>query len=270
MINRKQEDGYTAQDHTWVICAFRESPYLEECILSLRKQTVSSRLLMVTSTPCGYLSDLSRKYGIELRVNTGEKGIGPDWNFALRNAETKLITLAHQDDVYEPEYTGKMLAEMNRVRNPILYFTGYGELREGRKVLSNQLLRIKRLMLVPIRLFPGAVWARRLTLRFGNPVFCPSVTYRKTVMADRPFGKELKSNVDWDMWERLSRIKGRFVYNPEPLMCHRIHKGSTTSEIIGGGNRSAEDLEMFRRFWPEGIARFLAKRYAGSEKSNQL
>ena len=27
---------YTAADHTWIICAYRESPYLEECILSLR------------------------------------------------------------------------------------------------------------------------------------------------------------------------------------------------------------------------------------------
>ena len=270
MMNREHDDGFTAQDHTWVICAFRESPYLEECILSLLKQTVLSHLLMVTSTPCGYISDLSSKYGIELRVNTGEKGIGPDWNFVLRSVETKLITLAHQDDVYEPEYAESMLAVVNRVRNPILYFTGYGELRKGEKVLNNQLLRIKKLMLMPIRFFPGRIWARRLSLRFGNPVCCPSVTYRKTVMADMLFGSDLKSNVDWDMWERLSGIKGSFVYNTEPLMCHRIHEGSTTNEIIGQGSRGQEDLEMFRRFWPEGIARFLAKRYAGSDKSNQL
>ena len=89
-------------------------------------------------------------------------------------------------------------------------------------------------------------------------------------MVDALFADTMRSNIDWDMWERLSRIKGSFVYNPAPLMCHRIHGGSTTSEIIGQGSRNAEDLEMFRRFWPEGIARFLAKRYAGSEKSNQV
>ena len=38
-------------NHTFVICAYKESPYLEECIQSLQAQTVSSQILMVTSTP---------------------------------------------------------------------------------------------------------------------------------------------------------------------------------------------------------------------------
>ena len=42
--------------HTFVICAYKESSYLEECIVSLEKQTVKSNILMVTSTPNAFIS----------------------------------------------------------------------------------------------------------------------------------------------------------------------------------------------------------------------
>ena len=43
--------------HTFVICAYKESPYLEECIKSLKKQTLKSEIIISTSTP----NDLIKK-----------------------------------------------------------------------------------------------------------------------------------------------------------------------------------------------------------------
>ena len=47
------------RNHTFVICAYKESPYLEACIQSLQAQTVPSRILMVTSTPNPWIEKLS-------------------------------------------------------------------------------------------------------------------------------------------------------------------------------------------------------------------
>ena len=88
------------KQHTFVICAYQESKYLEECIRSLMRQTVKSEILMATSTPNAFVKKLSEKYGIPLYINTGERGITQDWNFAYRQARTPLVTIAHQDDVY--------------------------------------------------------------------------------------------------------------------------------------------------------------------------
>ena len=44
--------------HTFVICAYKESAFLEECILSLKKQTVRSNILIATSTPNKYIDDI--------------------------------------------------------------------------------------------------------------------------------------------------------------------------------------------------------------------
>lgn len=264
------KNAFCASDHTWVVCAYRESPYLEECIRSLQAQTVKSNIVIATSTPCEYITSMAEKYGIEVYVNRGKSGISGDWNYALGIGETELVTIAHQDDVYAPEYTEEMLSYLNQRKEPILYFTNYGELRNGEKVDSNKLLKIKRMLLIPTRLFPGWRFARRMSLAFGNAICCPSVTYRKSVIGSNPFRDTYKSNLDWELSEELSRRKGSFVYNKKVQMYHRIHEGSTTTEIIGDSLRTKEDFEMMKKFWPEGIARRLSKVYAKSEESNEI
>lgn len=265
-----QRKTLTAADHTWVVCAYRDSPYLEECIQSLLHQTVKSRIRIATSTPSGLISTIAAKYGLQVFVNNGKAGISGDWNFALRTAETELVTIAHQDDVYETVYTEEMLKRMNRCGKPILYFTNYGEIRNGERETKNRLLRIKRVLLMPNRLFPGLKFARRASLAFGNAICCPSITYLKSVVGSDPFSDRFRSNLDWELSEKLSREKGQFVYHPRILMYHRIHGESTTTEIIGDHQRTAEDFEMMKKFWPERIAGWLSSRYSKSEESNKV
>ena len=52
--------------HTFAICAYKESKYLEACIQSLKKQTVKTNIILVTSTPNQYIEDLCKKYEIFL------------------------------------------------------------------------------------------------------------------------------------------------------------------------------------------------------------
>ena len=63
---------------------------------------------------------------------------------------------------------------------------------------------------------------------------------------------------------------GSFVYVPKRLMLHRIHEDSTTHKMFEENKRTVEDLEMFRKFWPAPIARFINKFYTKSEDSNNL
>ena len=54
------------KNHTFVICAYKESKYLEECIESLEKQIVKSNIIMCTSTPNDYIKNMAQKYNIPL------------------------------------------------------------------------------------------------------------------------------------------------------------------------------------------------------------
>lgn len=259
-------------NHTFVICAYQESPYLEDCIQSLLAQSVPSEILMITSTPNQYIRLIAEKYNIPYYINDGDKGIANDWNYAYRLAGTKYVTLAHQDDIYAKDYLREILVRIKRAKNPIIAFTDYYEIRDGKHTNSNTMLTIKRLMLSPflISLLQKSRFVRRRILSFGCPICCPSVTFHKDNLPEQIFESGYRSCVDWQAWEKLSRRKGEFLYIHKPLTYHRIHEESATTAIIGDHVRSKEDYEMFRCFWPAFIARILVKLYSKSEHSNIL
>ena len=63
-------------------------------------------------------------------------------------------------------------------------------------------------------------------------------------------------------------MKGRFLYISKPLMQHRIHEESETSNLIQNNIRLEEDYIMFKKFWPEWIAKLLMKKYKDAIKTN--
>jgi hypothetical protein len=79
------------------------------------------KFILTTSTPNAFLEKIAKKYHLKIKINKGEKGLAPDFNFALKQASTNIFTLAHhQDDVYLPNYTSrnaKNLANYSRIFN---------------------------------------------------------------------------------------------------------------------------------------------------------
>lgn len=262
---------FSPADHCFVVCAYKESPYLQECVDSLLAQTVRSNVLMATATPNDYIRGVADNAGIKLFENEARPGIGSDWNFAVDCAGTPLVTLAHQDDTYMPRYAEAMLAMMNEAHKPLIFFSDYGELRNGVAVDDNRLLGVKRSLMKPLAKRQGISDSRRVKraiLRLGNAICCPSVTLNMTLLPQPPFNVVMGSNLDWDAWERFSRLDGEFVYRNEVLMHHRIHVDSTTSALISDNTRTAEDLEMLKRFWPAPIAHAINFVYARGQQSN--
>lgn len=223
---------------------------------------------MATSTPNEHISSLAEKYGIPLYINTGKSGIAGDWNFAASCAQTKLVTIAHQDDVYKDNFSDVMLREMNRCSNPVLFTSNYAELRNGKEVRSNVLLNIKKILRIPIRINNRSYFSKKLTLCFGDPYMCPTFTFVKDILMQDPFEDRFRASVDWQQWEKMSHIPGEFAYSNEYIFLHRIHPGSETSNCLNEHVRIKEDYEMFKMFWPTPIAKILTKAYSLSEKSN--
>ncbi len=227
---------------------------------------------MATSTPCKHISDLADKYHLKLFINPDHPGIATDWNFAYSKATSTYVTIAHQDDIYLKNYTEEMLKNLELAQKPLIGFSCYGELRQGQKVFKSKLLMIKKLLLLPLnfRLLWSSKLARRMCLSLGSCICCPSVTFARENLPKVLFTTEFKSNLDWQAWYRLSKLKGDFVYCKKALMLHRIHEESETTRIINDNNRGTEDYQMFKCFWPAPIAKLLNKLYSSGEKSNNL
>lgn len=262
---------FVEQDHTFVVCAYKESEFLDACIESLLSQTVSSNVIVVTSTPNTHIESACARHDLELYVGTHESGISRDWNYAFCCARTPLVTIAHQDDIYLPSYVEGMLSSLNGSKNPLIYFCDYSELRGSNEVEDNTLLKVKRAMLSPlkIRSLRKSGFVRRRILSLGSPICCPSVTYVTRNLHGFRFSEKFKCDLDWQSWEIISRMDGSFVYDDHIRMFHRVHAGSETTALIENNIRGVEDLEMFRLFWPEPIARGLARIYSTSQLSNK-
>lgn len=235
-------------------------------------QTLKCNVLLATSTPNNMVTSVAKKYRIALSVNQESNGIASDWNFAFRCARTNLVTIAHQDDMYHPQYLERILEVLNRSKDPLIAFSDYKELIDSTEVMDAKILKIKRAMLKPLSLplLSRTVFGKRLSIAFGNPICCPAVTYVAPKMPHELFSDGFRSNLDWEMWEKLSRCRGEFVYVQSPLMMHRIHEGSETSSCITDNVRTSEDLQMLEKFWPSFVARLINRFYVKAQDSNQV
>lgn len=274
MLGNESLPVFTPADHTFVLCGYKESPYIEQALESLERQSVKTSILLSTSTPNDYLKDLCERHGVPMVVNTGKSGLGEDWNFGYDKAETKLVTIAHQDDLYSPDFAKRVLEVANRCDEGKLQllYTDYYELRNGQRVEDNRLLKIKRIMNAPMRIpaCASSVLGKRLLLSFGDPICCPSVTLHKPVAGKSAYVTGYANSSDYRTWVKYALRPGRFVYIPEILMGHRIYAGSTTTKNLAENVRKKEDLEVLSGLWPKPIAALINRAYATSEKSNEV
>ena len=256
-------------DHTFVICAYKDSDYLEDCIQSIINQTVGSEIVISSSTPTDKTRETAQKYDIKLYEHNEGGSIGRDWNYGFGIPKTKYVTIAHQDDIYLPEFAETNIGMMEKSDNCAIAFTNYAEIDEdSRNIKRNANLKIKDTMLIPIKLFPNSIWMRKRIMSLGNPICCPAITYNKQLLNTFAFSEVLDFVVDWDALIRINKEKTRWQYNKKPLLLHRIHSGSETTSTIASGIRAKEEQQIFELFWPKPIAYRLAKIYRQSEKTN--
>src|SRR4051794_5185321 len=140
-----QGDEYAA-----VILAYGDSPFLEGCLASWAAQTRPVRLLIATSTPSAFITAAAKKYGVPVVVNPAGGGIAQDWNFGLHASAARYVTLAHQDDVYEPGFAEQTPAAFAAEPEAALCFPRYQEIDEAGAPTPSKISRIKGLIESPI------------------------------------------------------------------------------------------------------------------------
>ena len=222
--------------HTYVVLAYKESKYLEDCIKSVLNQSYKSKVVIATTTDNKYIRNLADKYKLQVIVGK-HTNIGGDFDFALNCGKTPLVTVAHQDDIYDYDYSKIIVEEYHKYKDSIIIFTDYYEIRKSQKTFKNFNLKIKRILLFPLnfRFLSRIKFVKRWILRFGNSICCPAVTFVRKNCPKDIFSSKYKCNVDWFAWEKLSKLNGRFIYNKKKLMGHRISEESTTTDFIKNG-----------------------------------
>jgi glycosyltransferase involved in cell wall biosynthesis len=247
--------------HTFVVPTFGRPAWLADCLGSLRQQTVRSHILITTSTPNDDVLAVDAAHDVAVIVNPVSAGIAADWNFALQQAPTSCVTLAHQDDWYAPTYAERCLEAGAAAQRPLLVFSAADERSEetGRDVGN---VAVKRAICETVFLGQSAIaarWRKHLLLAFADPIPCPAVMLYRDAAPAFAFESGWTCGLDWVAWLDLARRDGAFVYVREALVRRRVHPACTTQ--INLDARAAEDLRILRGLWPAPVAGVIARLY---------
>lgn len=261
------------ENHTFVIPAYKDSLYLEECIVSLKNQKARGEIKITTSTPSEYISHIAKKHSVEVIVNdSSEKGLAGDWNFAYSQAKTKLVTIAHQDEIYESDYLETIIRTLEKQKNKrtLIIFTDYREMIIDKLRGTSFNLFIKKILLIPfiIKSNIRCKFFKKSILVIGDAICCPTVTFNKEVFPDFSFSNKFQVNPDWNAWLEFAGQDGTFVYINKKLMRHRMHPETESLRQIRSGMRKKEEFMIFEMVWGRAIGRLISFVYKLSHKEN--
>jgi len=260
--------------HTFVIPAYKDVPYLADCIKSLLHQTVRTNILIATSTPSDYIENIAATHNIPYYVSPQTGSIAADWNFAVSRATTRYVTIAHQDDIYDKDFTKEVLMKLERSQHkkPSMVFTDYIDLVNGEKRKSSLNAFVKNVLLLPFH-FKSTIQnngIKKAVLALGTPICCPSVTLDLHNIREMKFSTEYTCVLDWVAWLNLAKQDGAFIFINKKLVQHRIHKSSETTNQIRMGKRQQEEQAVLQSIWGKRLGQLISKLYAKGLNDNNV
>lgn len=257
--------------HTFAVLAYKESPFLEDCVKSVMNQQYKSNVVIATSTPNRFIDGIAKKYGIKVIArpkNDRGKGAASDFDFALSVSDTTLTTVANHDEIYDYNYSSEIVSYYEKHKDSCIIFTRAYDIKGNLAVTKSLNLIIKNMLCWPLAFSQKSRFTKRLLLAFGDPICCPAATFVKGHYEFPVFESGLIATFDYWAWEKLSKSTYSFGYIKKPLMGHRIHEGSITTKAIGDNVRAKEEYMILSKFWPKPIAKIISSVYRLSERSN--
>ena len=252
--------------HSFIILAYKESDDLEECIKSVLNQSVKSNVLITTSTPNDFIMELASNYSLGVMVNDTRSNKGNDFNFALATMNSELITIAHQDDLYNRNYTKEILETYKKNKDATIIFTDNYEIRKDKKINHSRELSRKRYYLYPLkfRFFQNKKYFKLRALKKEKFICTSSITFVKKNIDDNLFPTDLIYDNDWKALINLAKENKRFVYIDDKLVGYRVNKKNISKGKI------KEDDDIIRSLYSDFIAeKVIEKRNRKREKKSK-
>ncbi len=250
--------------HTFVILAFNESDDLEECIKSVLNQSIKSNVVIATSTPNDYIMELASEYSLGVMINEEKSNKGSDYNFAINSFESRLITIAHQDDLYDRNYVKEIYLAFKKNPDATIFFTDNYEIKGDKKIKKSKELFLKRFFLFPLKykIFQKSGHFKLRSLKRHKYICTSSVTFVKNNIDKDIFPTNFVYDNDWQGLIDLAKENSKFVYIPKKLVGYRINK--TEQNIV----KDSEDERILRSLYSNWYYEKVINRKKNKKKEN--
>jgi hypothetical protein len=186
-----------------------------------------------------------------------------NWNRCLDLAETDLVTLLHADDELLDNYCGLMAAAGERFPDAAAFFCGARIIDGAGRARFSFPDFVKGFYMPPGRQPLVLAGERGLAavLR-GNFIMCPTLCYRRGVLAGRRFATGWRFAQDLELTARLLGEGERLVGLRELAYAYRRHEHNATVAYTANLCRFEEEARLYdairaaslRRRWPGAAA----------------
>jgi glycosyltransferase involved in cell wall biosynthesis len=236
---------------TIAIPFYQGHAYLRQAIDSVRAQQCGDWLLLVSDDgPEVGTEELVRSYGdarLHYHRNKHNLGMAGNWNRCLDLATTNLVSLLHADDRLLPNYAALMTTAAALDPAAAAFFCRSTIIDAAGRPCFSLPDFVKR-FLEPgrgvLRLAGDTALAALLR---GNFIMCPTVCYRRSVLAARRFALEWKQVHDLDLYARLL-LDGEYLIGlPQSAYAYRRHAANATAQQTRDLSRFHEEVALYDR-----------------------
>jgi glycosyl transferase family 2 len=156
-----------------------------------------------------------------VRYHRHEQNIGPfgNMNFLIGEARGEYLCIAHDDDVYYPEFLQKELEMLDRYPNAGMVHCAVNEVD-----VDGTRRQVVKAYPTTRALDGKSEFVRYLQ---GHNVCCSSVTARASLFRENPFDSRFLC-ADFLMWMKFA-LRADVAYVAEPLLDMRVHAVTVTS-----------------------------------------
>ena len=242
---------------TFAIPCRDAGPFLEPLLESLLAQTRQdfTLLLVDDASRDGSVERARRVAGERLAIHRNEpaRGIGGNWNRCVELSATPFVCIAHQDDVYAPDYLARLVAALEARPDAGMAHCRAGAIDAAGAPIASPAERFKEHFWSHAPGRDRAAHYQRLWR--GNFVCCPAVTYRREALAAvGPFATDLRFALDWQYWFRMLRAGWGIVDVPDLLLHYRRHDDAASRGATADRSRFAEELAVLGEAAATGAA----------------
>jgi glycosyltransferase involved in cell wall biosynthesis len=202
---------------------YNRAPLLKKCLASILNQTVGDyEVIVADNCSTDATAEVVRAFAHpRLRYHRHERNIGPfaNMNWLIEHASGDYLCIAHDDDVYGPDFLQRESAMLDRYPN-------VGMVHCAVHVVDIDGTPRQVVRAYPTtRVLPG----RDEFVRYlqGHNVCCSSVMARRALFRDNPFDSRFLS-ADFLMWIKFA-LRADVAYIAEPLLDMRVHPDAVTS-----------------------------------------
>ncbi len=227
--------------------------YLRRAIQSLLDQSTDRwRAIVVDDAgPASEARHVVREFG-DPRISyvRNESNLGParNWNLCLQLVDAELVTLLHADDELSDNYVQTVLDAHLRHSDAVAVHTRAIVIGSRSTPIFSFPDVVKEFIAPRGRSEQITVGDEGLaTVLRGQFIFCPALSYKRSLLPDKPFDQAWRQVLDLDLIARLLFDGREIVGSPARAYRYRRHRASQTALLTSSRDRFREEFALYNK-----------------------